>query len=268
VRNPVGIGLAGSKGGEDGAAGLAHDIGELEVGILERLLDALDVGGLLAHELLAGPKQVPQRAGALVGNEAQADQAMREQVGKPDRVGDVGLAAGHVLHVRGVGEISVWPSPRPSAASTCQTPVDAGRLRGDDRTVVAFQPVRQGEEPRRHGREGLYLPTDRPVALDQAHRRDDSIVMHVQAGAAGMQNLHGTLLRGRAAGAGPREGEAEWRAPGRQRADHDASEGASGSPGPTDTRAYHTKDWPDLSADGHAIMPQVSFPRVGSVGTN
>ena len=30
----------------------------------------------------------------------------------------------------------------------------------------------------------------------------------------------------------------------------------------------HTKDWPDLSADGNAIMPQVSSPRVRNVGAN
>ena len=105
---PPRIGLACGERGEHGTPRLAHDVGEhrgeLEVGVLEGLLDALDMAGLLAHELLARPEQVAHRAGAGVGHEARADQAVGEQVGEPDRVGDVGLAAGDVLHVRGVGQ--------------------------------------------------------------------------------------------------------------------------------------------------------------------
>ena len=86
-----------------------------------------------------------------------------------------------------------------------RAPVDAGRLHGDARAAVALQPVRQGEEPRRGGREGLDLPPDRPVALDQPHRRDDGVLVHVQPRTAGMQNLHRDLLEAHAADAGSRE---------------------------------------------------------------
>ena len=130
---PLRIGLAGDERREHGAPRLAHDVGEhrgeLEVGVLEGLLDALDVAGLLAHELLSGAEQVAHRARPGVGHEARADQAVREQVGEPDRVGDVGLAAGHVLHVRGVGEDQGAARPGPPrraparpGASRCRWP--------------------------------------------------------------------------------------------------------------------------------------------------
>jgi hypothetical protein len=42
--------------------------------------------------------------GRRLGHEAGADQAMGQQVRQPERVGDIGLAAGHVLHVRRIGQ--------------------------------------------------------------------------------------------------------------------------------------------------------------------
>ena len=86
----------------------AHDLGqhrgELEVGVLQRLLDALDVAGLLAHQLLAGAHQGAHLLDRRLRHKAGADQAVRQQIGEPHRVGDVGLATRHVLDVRGVGQ--------------------------------------------------------------------------------------------------------------------------------------------------------------------
>jgi len=104
----VWIRLAVDQRVQDGAATLAHDLGqhraELEVGILQRLLDALHVTGLLAHQLLAGAQQRAQFLRRRFRHKARTDQAVRQQVGQPQRVGDVGLAAGHVLDVRSIGE--------------------------------------------------------------------------------------------------------------------------------------------------------------------
>ena len=80
-----------------------HDA-DLEVGILEHLLDALDVRGPLAHELLAGARERPQLLHGHRRHEAGADQAVGQQIGQPHRVVDIGLAPGHVLDVRGVGQ--------------------------------------------------------------------------------------------------------------------------------------------------------------------
>jgi hypothetical protein len=71
---------------------------ELDVGLFQRLLNPLDVAGLLAGHLLvrAAASAAP---GALSGNEARLDQATSRQIGDPHRVVDVRIAAGDVLDV-------------------------------------------------------------------------------------------------------------------------------------------------------------------------
>ena len=104
----VRISLAVDQRVQDGTAALAHDLAqhraELEVGVLERFLQPLHVAGLFAHQLLAGAQQRAQVLRRRFGHEARADQAVRQQVGQPQRVGNVGLAAGHILDVGGIGE--------------------------------------------------------------------------------------------------------------------------------------------------------------------
>ena len=114
----VGVALAGDQGADDGAAGLTHNLGqhraELQVGVLQRLLDALGVAGLLAHELLAGAQQGAHVLGRRLGHKARPHQAVCQEIGQPSRVGHIGvghigvghigLAAGHVLHVCRVGQ--------------------------------------------------------------------------------------------------------------------------------------------------------------------
>jgi hypothetical protein len=62
------------------------------------------VDGLLAHQLLAGAQRGPHLLHRRLRHEASADQAVRQQIGEPDRVRDIGLASWHVLHMRGVGQ--------------------------------------------------------------------------------------------------------------------------------------------------------------------
>ena len=62
----------------------------------------MDAAGLLADQLLAGAQQGSQLLCRRARDEARADQPMREQIGQPERVGDIDLAAGHV--VRGIGQ--------------------------------------------------------------------------------------------------------------------------------------------------------------------
>lgn len=66
---PLGIGLA-----KRGAPRLVHDVGEdrgeLHIDVLEGLLDALEVGSLLAYQLLSRPEQVAHGSGSGVGHEA------------------------------------------------------------------------------------------------------------------------------------------------------------------------------------------------------
>jgi hypothetical protein len=201
------IGLAGDQGLDDGAPAHPRDVGqhrgELDVGVLQRLLQPLDVAGALADQLLAGAQQDTQRLGGRVGDEAGAHQAVGEQLGQPGRVGHVGLAAGHVLHLRRVGqhqgEIAVGQDVPD------RLPVDAGRFHGDMRAAALGQPGGQRQQPGRGGGEGLHLNAD-TAAAGQASAGHNGVFVHVQASATGMENLHRALLH-RAAGVGRPFGE-------------------------------------------------------------
>ena len=107
-RQGLGHGLAGDQGLDDPSTAEAQDVGhhriELDVGILQRLLDALDVAGAFTHHLLACTQQVAHLLGRLVGHETGPDQSMGHQIGQPCGVVDVGLTARHVLDVRRVSQ--------------------------------------------------------------------------------------------------------------------------------------------------------------------
>jgi hypothetical protein len=65
---------------------------ELDVGVLQRLLQALDVSAALAHQLLSGAQQVAHLLGLLVRHETAPDQAVRQKIGQPGGIVHIGLA--------------------------------------------------------------------------------------------------------------------------------------------------------------------------------
>jgi hypothetical protein len=105
---PLGVAFAGRESLKKSPATLTHDVGEhraeLDVGGLKGLVDALDVAGLLAGQLLAGAGEIAQRLLLHRGHEAGPDEAMGQQIRQPHGVIHVGLAARHGLDVVGVGQ--------------------------------------------------------------------------------------------------------------------------------------------------------------------
>ncbi len=134
---------------------------ELDVGVLQRLLQALDVTAALAHQLLAGAQQVAHLLGLLVRHEAAADQAVRQKIGQPSGVVHVGLASRHVFDMRRVrqhqGEIAV------AQDMPHRLPINAGRLHRDMGAALAGKPVRQGEQLLGRGLEGAHRVRHRTV---------------------------------------------------------------------------------------------------------
>jgi hypothetical protein len=99
----LGIALAGDQGFDHPAARQAHDIGdgriELDVGVFQGLLQALDMPAALPCQLLAGAQQVAHLLGLLIRHKATVDQAMGQQISQPSGVVDVGLAPRHVRNM-------------------------------------------------------------------------------------------------------------------------------------------------------------------------
>ena len=158
-------GLAGDQSFEDAAAGHTEQIGhhrvELDVGVLQRLLDVLDVAGADARRLLAGSEQIAHLLRGFVGHPsaslragyAGANQPLRQQIGQPDGIVGIGIPPRHVLHMRGVppqrrrpvaGDPGVGQYQLELAVEENEPdrlPVDASGLHGDVRTACGREPV-------------------------------------------------------------------------------------------------------------------------------
>jgi hypothetical protein len=119
---PVGVALARDQRLQDRPPAQAHDVGqhraELEVGVLQRLLQALDVAGLLADQLLAGARAKARSAwvagsGTKLGRISPCASKSASQAASATSV----LRPGTFLTRAALASTSVR-SPSPS---TCQT---------------------------------------------------------------------------------------------------------------------------------------------------
>ena len=104
------------------------DAGQLDVGVLQHLLDAVGHRGPVADQLGPLPRQVAQLADRRRRDEAGREQAVLEQLGDPLGVLDVGLAAGDLLDVLGVDQHHLEAALQQVED---RLPVDAGRFHGD-----------------------------------------------------------------------------------------------------------------------------------------
>jgi hypothetical protein len=76
---------------------------QFNIGVLERLLYPQDMARLFAAQLLARAQQRVHLLGRAIRYEARPDQAVRQQIRHPVSILHIGLAAGHVLDVCGIG---------------------------------------------------------------------------------------------------------------------------------------------------------------------
>ena len=213
LANACGVGLASDQGLEDAAAGEAKDVGEhrieLDVGIFQRLLQALRMATAFAHELLAGAQQIPHLLGRLVGHEARPDQPMRHQIGQPGGVVYVRLAPRHVLDMGGVGQHQLKLAVRQNMPD--RLPVDARRFHGGMRTTRRRKPVRQGHQLLGRRLEGPDIGRYRAMhhVTNAGYHR---VLMHIQTSAMRVQNFHRSSLC--AAAWNPRSAKSDRHAPG------------------------------------------------------
>ena len=236
------IALAGDQGLKDGAAADAEDVreagGQLNVRVLQGFLDAQGVLGDLTDKLFAGTGEVTQLLDRLRGDEAAPDEAVGQQVGDPSGIADVALAAGDVADVHGVGEdeLEVATEHMPD-----RLPVHAARLHGDVGAAVGREPVAEGQQVLRGGPECADLVVDRR-AVDDTRACDHGLLVHVQTGALGMNDVHNHLPGEMAAAWSPRQRSLEGALSGFSPVA--AVRGARGAPGPTPIRALRTNAGP------------------------
>jgi hypothetical protein len=151
---------------------------ELDVGILERLLEAQRMAGPFAHQLLARPHKTAQLLRLAIRHEARPDQPVRLQIGQPLRVADIALAARHVLDVRRIGQHQLELAV--AQDMPYRLPIDAGRLHHHVPHAMAIQPVRKRQQIPRHRLEGSNFAFDLD-ALHHTHAGHHRVLVNIQA---------------------------------------------------------------------------------------
>ena len=102
------IGFAGKQGFQHrprgGAVQISGDRGQFDPGVLEQLLQPLDLAGAVPSHGGTGAGQVAQLPDWFRWNERATDQTMGAELSKPGCIRDVGLAARQVLDVSGIDQ--------------------------------------------------------------------------------------------------------------------------------------------------------------------
>jgi len=185
------VGLTFQKGGQHCATRCSQhircDCGQLDVGILQHFLEPVGDPSALLHETTTMPRQIAQGALLSRRDEAAAQQAVAQQIGQPFRIADIGLAAGHGLHMLGVDDEHVELTFQQVID---RPPVDAGAFHHHMRAASLGQPIRQGQQVGCHGSEGSdgLVRLTRRIGNHQASY--DRLLVDIQATAALIDDIH------------------------------------------------------------------------------
>ena len=113
IGQPGRVPIAGDQRLDHRPPGHAQDVGghrgQLDPGILQQLLQPLDLPAAFAGDRGPGPGQVAQLPDRLGRHERAPDQPVRAELGQPGRVRDIGLAARRVLTCRALTSITSTP---------------------------------------------------------------------------------------------------------------------------------------------------------------
>jgi hypothetical protein len=176
------VALAGDQRVEHQPARDAEDVGgdavELDPGVLQALVQPVDLLRALADQRPPPAGQLPQLPHRLGWHQASAQQAELQQLAQPLRVTDIRFPAGDVLDVRRVAQhqLEVALQHRPY-----RPPVDAGGFHRDVRDPVRLEPVGHRQQPA-HGRLELLhlLATGAPILARHPHARRHLLLVHVK----------------------------------------------------------------------------------------
>jgi hypothetical protein len=199
--------LSRDEGLDHGPAGLGHrrrrHHPELYDGVLEGLLDPLDLRGAHLDELLAIPGGLPQRPDPRWRHEAGRQQPDLEQLAQPDRILDVGLTTRDLLDVPGVAQQQLLEGLVFFEHPPHRPPVRPRGLHGHLRDLMLEQPPAHRQQVVEKRREGPHLLGAAPVLPRGAHTRHHRLLVDVERPRAFYDDFHLVLLHGIGYGAVP-----------------------------------------------------------------
>jgi hypothetical protein len=113
---------------------------QLDVGVLQRFLNPLNMLGDFACQLRSRPRQITHILNLRWRHEARPYQAVGEQIRNPHRVVDVALATRNTANVRSIREHQLEPALQDVPD---RLPVDASGLHRYARDPLRRQPIRE-----------------------------------------------------------------------------------------------------------------------------
>jgi len=181
VREHLRVSLAGDQRVEHVTGGSAPDVRgdavELDPGVLQRLVQPVDLTSALLDLRLAIPGQVPQLPDRLGSHEVRSQQPGLDQPAQPLGVTDIGLAAGDLLDVPRVDQQApervLQDRPR-------QLPIHAAGLHRHLLDAKRVKPIPQRKKPAHRRRELLNVLLAAPTLSGNPHARRDRRLVNIQ----------------------------------------------------------------------------------------
>jgi hypothetical protein len=167
----------------------------LDPGVLEHVAEPGDLADPLLGHLRAVADHVPGRLDLRRGHETAGQQPALQQVHQPLGVGEIRLAARHVLDMPGVAHQHLLEVPVLEQGVVDRHGIDPGGLHRHVRDAQPGQPPgRLGEHPVKRLERALdRAPAARPVT-GHPDRHRDHVLAHIDRGAPLIQHLHACLL--------------------------------------------------------------------------
>jgi hypothetical protein len=167
----------------------------LDSGVLQHVAQPGDLADPLLSHFRAVAEHVPGRLDLRRRDEAAGQQPALQQVHQPLGVGEIRLAARHVLDMPGVAHQHLLEVPVLEQGVVDRHGIDPGRLHRHMRNAQPGQPAGRLRE---HPVKRLERPLDRAPAVrpvpGQPDRHRDHVLAHVDRGAPLIQHLHACLL--------------------------------------------------------------------------
>ncbi|BCQ30169.1 hypothetical protein NK8_83600 (plasmid) [Caballeronia sp. NK8] len=125
---------------------------------------------------------------------------MREQIGDPRRVVDVVLASRNVADMSGICQDQLEAAFEDVPD---RFPIDASRFHGHVRAAMQGKPVAGLKQSDCGGSEAAHFAI--LWGRHAAHASHTGVLVDVESGAAGIENLHGTSCQSDGSGSSPRD---------------------------------------------------------------
>jgi len=130
------------------AMNVGDERGQFNIGILEKLLGAVDLRGLLLNQFLPIAGQLPRFTDGFGWNETPLDETVAKKLGNPLTILDVGFPTWDIFDISGIGQ-NHFQALFQDAED--RFPVDSGTFQDNMGASLTFKSILTGQKVSGHG---------------------------------------------------------------------------------------------------------------------